>query len=133
MNASEWVRRTALKRRTEIAFAFAVVGAAGLMAQAVWAQKSYQKPPKAILDVLNAPLTPQASISPSRDAVLLYTPELYPPIADVAQPFLRIAGVRIDAATNGPHNPPRFDHLVLKRVADGSEKKGIELDAAERR
>lgn len=103
--------------------ALALMLLATLVAPGAWGQQGYQKPPQAILDVLNAPMTPQASISPSRDVVLLYTPELYPPIADVAQPFLRIAGVRIDVATNGPHNPPRFDHLVLKRVAGGGEKK----------
>jgi len=86
-------------------------------------QEGYQKPPKAILDVLNAPVTPRASVGRTRDVVLLYTPELYPPIADVARPFERLAGVRIDIATNGPHNPSRFDNLVLKKVADGSEIK----------
>jgi len=86
-------------------------------------QEGYQKPPKAVLDVLNAPVTPRASVGRARDVVLLYSPEPYPPIADVAQPFARLAGLRIDEATNGPHNPPRFDKLVLKKVEDGSEVK----------
>ncbi len=86
-------------------------------------QEGYQKPPKAILDVMNAPGTPRASVARTRGVVLLYTPELYPPIADVARPFERLAGLRIDIGTNGPHNPPRFDNLVLKKVADGSEIK----------
>ncbi|HYA98233.1 MAG TPA: prolyl oligopeptidase family serine peptidase, partial [Methylomirabilota bacterium] len=33
----------------------------------------------------------------------------------------RLAGLRIDAATNGPHNAPRFNRLTLRRVADNSE------------
>jgi hypothetical protein len=70
-------------------------------------QEGYQKPPKAVLDVMNAPVTPRASVGRARDVVLLYSPEPYPPIADVAQPFARLAGLRIDEATNGPHNPPR--------------------------
>src|SRR5260370_23354351 len=96
--------------------------AAGVNQQA-WAQQGYKKPAKAIRDVLNAAVTRRASVGRARDVVLLYSPELYPPIADVARPFLRLAGVGIDAATNGPHNPPRYDHLVLKQVADGAEKK----------
>jgi dipeptidyl aminopeptidase/acylaminoacyl peptidase len=87
------------------------------------AQDSYQTPPAAILKVLNAPATPLASVGRARDIVLLYSPVLYPPIADLAQPFARLAGLRIDAATNGPHNAPRFNNLILKRVADGQEQK----------
>lgn len=102
----------------------------GLMALGVLAlsggargQDGYQKPPDAILRVLNAPVTPRASVGRARDIVLLYSPVLYPSIAEVAEPFVRLAGLRIDVATNGPHNPPRFNNLVLKRVADGQEQK----------
>src|SRR5260370_32792328 len=80
-------------------------------------QEGYQKPPKAILDVMNAPGTPRASVGRTRGVVLLYTPELYPPIADVARPFERLTGLRIDIATNGPHNPPRFRHSALTTSA----------------
>ena len=104
-------------------FTLAVVLGAVTGSSPARGQEGYQKPPKAILDVLNAPVTPRASVGRTRDVVLLYTPELYPPIADVARPFERLAGVRIDIATNGPHNPSRFDNLVLKKVADGSEIK----------
>jgi dipeptidyl aminopeptidase/acylaminoacyl peptidase len=83
--------------------------------------QTYQRPPQPILDVLNAPVTPRASVGRPRDTVLFYSPVLYPPISEVSQPFARLAGLRIDIATNGPHNPPRFDHLLLKRVADGAE------------
>jgi dipeptidyl aminopeptidase/acylaminoacyl peptidase len=97
-----------------------------ILAGGAQAQDAYQKPPQAVLKVLNAPVTPRASVGRARDIVLLYEPVLYPPIAELAQPFVRLAGLRIDVATNGPHNAPRFDHLVLKRVADGQEQR-IEL------
>jgi dipeptidyl aminopeptidase/acylaminoacyl peptidase len=93
-----------------------------------WGQDTYQKPPEVVLKVLNAPVTPRASVGRARDIVLLYTPVLYPSIAELAQPFVRLAGLRIDAATNGPHNAPRFKNLVLKSVADGHEQK-IDLPA----
>src|SRR5215210_2711816 len=35
------------------------------------AQQTYRKPPKEVLDVLDAPLTPSASVSPARDYMLL--------------------------------------------------------------
>jgi dipeptidyl aminopeptidase/acylaminoacyl peptidase len=90
------------------------------------AQDVYQKPPSAVLKVLSAQVTPRASVGRSRDSVLFYSQVLYPPIADVAQPFARLAGLRIDTATNGPHNAPQFNNLILKRVDNGQELK-IEL------
>jgi dipeptidyl aminopeptidase/acylaminoacyl peptidase len=89
----------------------------------VRAQDEYQKPPKAVLDVLNAPVTPHASVGRRRDVVLFYTPVVYPSIAEVARPFERLAGLRIEVATNGPHMPPQFKDMLLKRVADGAEVK----------
>ncbi|MEQ1646154.1 MAG: S9 family peptidase, partial [Pyrinomonadaceae bacterium] len=72
-------------------FLFLVV-LAGLASDAVHAQGSYKKPPKEIMDVLDAPAIPSTSISPSRDKIALLTPNRYPPIADLAQPMLRLAG-----------------------------------------
>jgi dipeptidyl aminopeptidase/acylaminoacyl peptidase len=83
----------------------------------------YERPSKAILEVLNTPATPLASISPTREKILLYRPELYPPISEVSREFLRIAGLRIDVATGGPHNPLRFGDLALANARDGSETK----------
>jgi dipeptidyl aminopeptidase/acylaminoacyl peptidase len=87
------------------------------------AQDTYEKAPEVVRKVLSAPVTPRASVGRARDIVLFYSPVPYPPIADVAQPFERLAGLRIDVATNGPHNPPRYNNLVLKTVADGHEQK----------
>jgi len=94
-----------------------------LMSGRVAAQEGYQKPPAAVEKVLNAPMTPRASVGRARDIALFYTTVVYPPIAQVAEPFARLAGRRIDIATNGPHNAPRFQDLLLKRVADGAETK----------
>ena len=74
-----------------------------LLSNLAAAQQAYKKPPKEVLDVLNAPVTPLVSISPSRDMLLLATGVRYPPIADLAQPMLRLAGLRINPNTNGPH------------------------------
>ncbi len=86
-------------------------------------QTGYKKPPKEVLDILSAPVTPTASISPARDTMLLATGLRYPPIADLAQPMLRLAGLRINPATNGPHRFQYSVALTLKRIGDGSEVK----------
>lgn len=87
------------------------------------AQEGYKKPPKEVLDVLNAPVTPGASISPTRDNMLLSTGLRYPPLADLAQPMLRLAGLRINPASNSPHRLQYSVALTLKRIPDGSEIK----------
>jgi dipeptidyl aminopeptidase/acylaminoacyl peptidase len=91
-----------------------------------FAQEGYKKPPKEVLDILNAPTTPNASVSPTRDNMLLLTSRSYPPLADLAQPMLRLAGRRINPASNSPHRFPYSVGLTLKRIADGSE---IKIDA----
>lgn len=73
------------------------------------------------MDVLNAPAIPATSISPTRDKIALLTPLRYPPIADLAQPMLRLAGTRVNPNTNAPHLQGYAVSLTLKNVSDGKE------------
>jgi dipeptidyl aminopeptidase/acylaminoacyl peptidase len=91
-----------------------------LLALPVLGQR-YMEPPKEIMDVLNAPATPSTSISPARDRIALLVPLRYPPISELAQPMLRIAGLRINPNTNGQHRQPYFVGLTLKNISDGKE------------
>ena len=88
-----------------------------------FAQQGYKKPPREVLDILNAPVTPGISVSPTRDNIILTTGLRYPPLADLAQPMLRLAGRRINPAANSPHRYQYSVALTLKRVADGAEVK----------
>jgi dipeptidyl aminopeptidase/acylaminoacyl peptidase len=90
-------------------------------ALAMPAELTYQKPPREILDVLNAPPAPLISVSPTRDYAILMQPLRYPPIAEVAQPMLRLAGLRIDIHSNGPHLPLYSVAYSIKRLADASD------------
>jgi dipeptidyl aminopeptidase/acylaminoacyl peptidase len=81
----------------------------------------YHQPPKEISDALLAPPTPSVSVSPQRDYLIFMQPVRYPPIAEVAQPMLRLAGMRIDANTNGPHLAPYFLSYLLKRLPGGED------------
>src|ERR1035441_10646275 len=83
----------------------------------------YQKPPQAVLDVLNSPLTPTLAISPSRHFAMQDQPVQYPPIAELAQPMLRIAGMRINPKTNGLHNTTFNSSLSLRKIPEGTEVK----------
>jgi dipeptidyl aminopeptidase/acylaminoacyl peptidase len=103
-----------------VARCFALVA---LLVSFAAAEVAYQKPPQEILEVLNAPPAPVASVSPNGEYVLFSQAARYPPIAVLSQPMLRLAGLRINPRTNGPHNPPSFVSLTLKRLADGSERR----------
>jgi dipeptidyl aminopeptidase/acylaminoacyl peptidase len=81
----------------------------------------YQKPSKAILDALNASATPLLSVSPSKSYALLVEPSRNPPIADLAQPMMRLAGIRLDPKTNGPHASREVQSLTLMRLPDGAQ------------
>jgi dipeptidyl aminopeptidase/acylaminoacyl peptidase len=66
----------------------------------------YDKPPKPILDVMTAPLPPEPVVSPTGDRILLVSWADYPSISQVAEPFLRLAGARIEPRTRRQHNTP---------------------------
>jgi dipeptidyl aminopeptidase/acylaminoacyl peptidase len=102
-----------------------------LTASPLEAQTGYQKPPREVLDILQAPPTPQVSVSPAGDHLLLVQGDAAPAIAELAQPMLRLAGLRINPATNGPHLPPRVRGLTLVRLADGKHiaLQGLPADA----
>lgn len=90
----------------------------------------YQKAPQIIHEVLSLRPTPQVVISPARDRLLVIETLRYPPISDLAAPMLRLAGLRIDPATNGLHHPPRHTGLLVVEIADGKERRVALPDGA---
>ncbi|MGD9561442.1 MAG: prolyl oligopeptidase family serine peptidase [Pyrinomonadaceae bacterium] len=84
-------------------------------------QGSYKAPPAAIMDVLNAPAIPATSISPTHDRIALLDPLRYPPISELAQPMLRLAGLRINPITNARHRQPYAVSMRIRNIADGKE------------
>ena len=92
-----------------------------LVAASLSAQTVYRKPSKEILAVLDAPETPALFVSPARDHALLGARLRYPPIGELAQPMLRLAGTRINPKTNGPHRAPDHTGLSLLRLRDAGK------------
>src|SRR5437660_96063 len=93
-----------------------------LFAQSIQAPR-YQLPPKEIIDAFEAPPLQQAILSPSRQIMAWLYRRANPTIAELARPMLRLAGVRIDPRTNGPHLTARTFAITLKKISDGSEVK----------
>ena len=111
----------------------AVFLAIALCSGAAFSQQKYEKPPQEILDVLNAPFPPTPFLSPNRDMLALAQPIIYPSITDLAEPMLRLAGVRINPRTNAERSYIYYwTTLTLKRIADGTEFP-VALPAAVRR
>jgi dipeptidyl aminopeptidase/acylaminoacyl peptidase len=88
---------------------------------ALTAAEVYHKPPQAVLDALNAPPTPTLSVNPTRTYAMQGSPVRYPPIAELSQPMLRLAGQRINPKTNGLHNATFNNSLVLRKLPEGTE------------
>jgi hypothetical protein len=106
-----------------------VLVAVGCVSTALIAQTSqpaasgYLLPPKAIVDILDAPPPPTVELSSSGTAMAVLERASMPTIAELAQPMLRLAGVRINPKTNGLHRSVRYRALTIKNAADGTERK----------
>ena len=96
------------------------------------APSGYDKPPPSVLDVLLAPSPPSAYVSPQGDAIMLVSMVDYPPMTRVAEPFLRLAGVRVEPRTRRKHDTPGgyginpcARDLTIVKVANGAETRVV--------
>jgi hypothetical protein len=83
----------------------------------------YKQPPKPVLEALKALPTPAISVSPRRDYAIFVQSVRYPSISEVAQPMLRLAGIRIDSNTNGMHLAANYSSFTIRKLSDGAEIK----------
>ena len=61
----------------------------------------YHRAPDAIAKILETPPTPSVAVSPDHRTLAILGRENLPSIANLSKPILRLAGYRIDPATNG--------------------------------
>jgi dipeptidyl aminopeptidase/acylaminoacyl peptidase len=109
-------------RRGALVLSLALVTSVGaLLAQTD--PSTYLIPPKAIVDVLDAPPPPGVVVSPTRDVLALLPRRSMPSIAELAQPMLSLAGSRVNPANNGPHRASLGTGITLRSVASGTERK----------
>jgi dipeptidyl aminopeptidase/acylaminoacyl peptidase len=100
----------------------AAVAAGRCAAQAPASPISYQKPPRAIQEVLDAPPPPGVLLAPGGDRALLVGLERYPALRELAQPMLRLAGARFNPANRAPHLPVRLRTLALMDLPQGRRR-----------
>jgi dipeptidyl aminopeptidase/acylaminoacyl peptidase len=83
---------------------------------------NYQKPPKTMEDLINAPASPRVSINDKGTVMLISQSSQYPNIAELAEPELRIAGLRLNPRTNGQSRMTYITGFKLKDVQTGAER-----------
>ncbi len=91
---------------------------------------TYQKPPAPIEQLLDAPRTPLATLSPNRATLLIEQPATFPTIADVAQPRYRLAGLRFNPRTSSPSVDPSATSFSLQTIAGGPARPVTGLPSA---
>ncbi|HSK12545.1 MAG TPA: hypothetical protein VK907_04970, partial [Phnomibacter sp.] len=81
----------------------------------------YQRPPKVLEDLLLAPPTPTVSIDNKAAFMLIMERSQYPDVEELAQPELRIAGLRINPRNFGPSRANYITNFKIKNIATGKE------------
>ena len=88
-----------------------------------WATaQGYQVPPPELARFVDAPSSPSVSVSPTRTTLAIMPGRNLPTIADLAQPELRIAGLRINPRITAPSRMSYATGLSLVELADGAER-----------
>lgn len=85
------------------------------------AQTSYREPPPEIVEILDAPLAPFVSVAPNRRWLALSHRKNLPSIEEQSQPMLRLAGRRINPATNGSFGSSLITGISLLEI-EGDER-----------
>ncbi len=106
------------------------LSAASVPAVALEAQTGYREPPPEVVEILDAPPAPFVAVSPDRRWLALAHRKNMPSIEEQAQPMLRLAGRRINPATNGSFGISLVTGIGLVEVESGTEWK-VELPAGD--
>ncbi len=91
-----------------------------LLVPTLSAQKYLTPPPEVVAAFDAAPL-PEAVLSPSGKVMALVYRRGQPTIAELSQPMLRLAGLRVNPRTNGPHRTFLFYGIHLQKISGGDE------------
>lgn len=92
------------------------------ISQIGYAQTGYQEPSQAMINLVDGAVTPSISISPDGEHMLLLHRPGRPSIVEIAQPELRLAGMRINPRTNGPSRQNSLNGITIRNIANGKDK-----------
>ena len=93
-----------------------------VLAQVAQAQSTteavYQVPDQAIVDLVDVEPTPSVALGPDRDWMLLIQYPSYPPVAELAERELKLAGMRIKPSIDGRSRTTGAIGLSVRRLED---------------
>ncbi|MCH7815394.1 MAG: S9 family peptidase [Proteobacteria bacterium] len=98
-----------------------------VLANAQSTDQSYRLPPLDIADIVDAAPTPGVLVDPRNNWILLMSRPGLPTIAELSEPELRIAGMRINPANNAASRRTYFNGLTLRHLGDASERRIVGL------
>ena len=78
----------------------------------------YRVPDQALVDIIDTPKTPRLSIGPTREWAVLISRPGYPSIAELAEPELKLAGLRIKPDSFSPSRVWPNNKLEFVRIED---------------
>ncbi len=115
-------------RTTPLLRSVAAALVAALASAPLDAQVAYRQPPDAIRQILDAPATPTALLSPDHQwTVLLDRPGLAP-ISEIAAPEYRVAGLRLNPRTSGPSRQnPSTGMSIMPAMGGDAQRIAIAL------
>lgn len=93
----------------------------GFILSPSFSQTTYQTPPQSIADLFNAQPTPSVSFNKDGSIMMILERAGAPSIEDLAQPELRIAGIRINPAISGQSRAGSFHNIKIKKTRSGEE------------
>ena len=82
---------------------------------------TYQKPPKEILELADAPLAPSVQIDDKNENIVLLHRNKYKSIVELSETELRLAGLRINPVTNIGSRTTYYNKVSLLRVGEKNE------------
>lgn len=81
----------------------------------------YQVPPQSILELIDAPTTPSVSFTRSGKIALLYERPDFPTIADVSQPVVGLAGLRLNPANTSSAVASASTSITVRDLTTGED------------
>lgn len=106
----------------------ALAGLLGLLCAAAEpsAQEGWKRPPDEVVEILEAPDAPEASLSPDARWLLLIERPAMPSLAELSRPWIPMAGFRLDPALCARRRVDFASGLVLHDLEEGSRRR-VEL------
>jgi len=83
----------------------------------------YRRPSPELVEIIDAPKTPHAYFAPDREWMVLRERPSYPSIEELAEPELRLGGMRFSPVTNAPTRTWSYDGFVFVRLEDRTERR----------